>query len=150
MATNEPEEWPDIEGAMRDWLRTDPGLTALIDKRVFFGVPRDSEDAFPCIMITRIGGGERSGDAPMDQPMLQLDVYGKKADQPGGGRRTTTLVALELRKALSRMRGRTRLNDDVVGWDARVTTQVYSPLPGDDRPRIMIMCIIPCIVHRVS
>lgn len=146
MATNDPDEWPDIEGALRSWLRNDPGLLPLINRRVFFGIPRDSEGSFPCIMITRIGGGDIRGEAPLDQPMLQFDIYGKKADQAGGGRHSTTIVSLELRRALARIKGKTRLDSKVMAWDARVTTVVYSPMPGDDRPRGMLMAIIPCMV----
>lgn len=148
MSTDTPEDWPDIEGALRTWLRQDPGLAALIGNRVFFGIPRNSEGAYPCIMITRIGGGQQSSEVPLDNALIQFDVYGEKADKLGGGRKSTTMVALALRKALSRIRGETRLDEEVVAYDPRITSQIFSPLPGDDRPRIMIVAIIPSVVQQ--
>src|SRR5688572_25728630 len=140
MSTADPEEWPDIEGALRTWLRADPDIQSFFGQRVFFGAPRHTTtESFPMIVITRIGGGQRSGDAPMDMPMLQLDVYGRKADEASGGRLAVTQGSALLRKVLSKMRGETRLDDDTVAWDPRVTTVVFSPLPGDDRPRMMVM-----------
>lgn len=145
MATDYPEEWPDIEGALREYLRADPDIQAVVGTRVFFGIPRNSEGVFPCIMITRIGGGQTSGEAPLDQPLMQFDIYGKKSEESGGGRLACTQAALALRKALSKMKGRTRLNATVVAWDPRVSSQVFSPLPGDDRPRVLMTATIPCI-----
>lgn len=155
MSTNTPEEWPDIEGAMRQFLRDDPGLQALIGQRVFFSVPRKVTEAgsFPMIIVTRIGGGQGRGDAPQDNPMIQFDVYGRKADAEGGGKVAMQKVSRALRQALSRLRGETDVTHVVDGvtlatrlFDPRVSTIVYSPLPGDDRPRDIIMAIIPCIV----
>lgn len=146
MTTTVPEEWPDIEGAIRTWLRADTDFQAFFAQRAFFGVPRKTtSSSFPMVCITRIGGGNQSGEAPMDMPMLQLDVYGQKADDVGGGRLQVTRGVQVLRKVLSKMRGETRLDDDTVAWDPRVSTVVFSPLPGDDRPRMMVMAIIPCM-----
>jgi hypothetical protein len=144
MATNDPEDWPDIEGALRTYLRNDPGINAVVGTRVFFGIPRDSASSFPLIMITRIGGGQFPGDAPLDNPLIQFDVYARKAEE-GGGRKECTTAALALRKALSTIRGRTRLDDTVVAFDPRVSVQVFSPLPGDDRPRCLVTATVPCI-----
>ena len=141
MATTDPEDWPDVEGALRTYLRLNTDIQSVVGSRVFFGVPRNSENAFPCIMLTRIGGGQQGGDAPMDQPMIQFDCYAKTAEE-GGGRLQATQVAQALRKALSTIRGRTRLDANTVGWDPRVTGQVFSPLPGDDRPRILLTCVM--------
>jgi hypothetical protein len=81
----------------------------------------------------------------MDMPMIQFDIYGRKADEAGGGRLQVTTGATVLRKVLSKMRGETRLDDDTLAWDPRVTTDLFSPLPGDDRPRKIVMAIIPCM-----
>lgn len=146
MSTSTPEEWPDIEGALRTYLRADTDIDSVFGDRIFFGAPRKTTTAsFPMICITRIGGGQRSGDAPMDMPMVQLDVYGRKADEESGGRLAVTQGAALLRKVLSKIRGETRLDSTTVAWDPRVATVVFSPLPGDDRPRMMVMVIIPCM-----
>ena len=144
MVTANPEDWPDIEGALREWLRADADIQAVVGTRVFFGIPRNSSSAFPCIMITRIGGGQMTGDAPVDNALMQFDVYGELAEE-GGGRLQVTTAALALRKTLSKIVGRTRLNSTVVCFDPRVSVQVFSPLPGDDRPRVLITGTFPCI-----
>jgi hypothetical protein len=145
VSTITPEDWPDIEGALRNYLRDSLDLAKTdVGSRVFFGVPRDSRNSFPCIALSRIGGGQALGDAPLDNALIQFDVYGLKADD-GGGRNAVTVVALALRKALSTIRGRTRLDDSVVAWDPRVSTQVYSPMPADDRPRIILTVTVPCM-----
>ena len=45
---------PDVEGAVRAWLRAHPRL-ALLGTRVFFGVPEGV--TFPFVTVARIGGG---------------------------------------------------------------------------------------------
>lgn len=142
--TTNPEQWPDIEGALRTWLRNDADIQAVVGQRVFFGVPRNSANAFPCIMLTRIGGGQNASEVPLDNPLVQFDIYGQKTSE-GGGRQQVTNIALELRKVLLKIRGRTRLNSTVSAFDVRVTSQVYSPLPADDRPRAIVVVTIPCI-----
>lgn len=145
MTTATPEQWPDIEGALRTYLRADTDLAALISNRVFFGVPRDSTDAFPLVMITRIGGGQTSSEVPLDNALIQFDVYGKKSEESGGGRKAVTDIALALRKALSTIRGRTRLDSTVVAFGVVVSSQVFSPLPGDDRPRYLMTVTVSSI-----
>lgn len=148
--TTEGENWPDIEGALRTWLRADAGLVPLIDGRVFFSVPKNAQgvatDSFPLILITRIGGGESRGEAPLDMALIQFDVMGKLATQAGGGKGTVTTVALALQKAISKIRGRTELVPGVVAFNSRIASSFYSPFPGDDRPRHIITAVIPSIV----
>ena len=141
------EDWPDIEGALRDYLRNDADLVPLINRRVFFVAPKRA--VFPMILVTRIGGGQASGEAPMDTALLQLDIIGKKADEAGGGKGPVTQVALATQKALSKIRGRTVLVPGVTAFDARIASSFYSPFPGDDRPRQIITTVIPSIVTTV-
>lgn len=146
--TNDPEEWPDVEFALRQWLRADTDLQAFVGQRVFFGVPRNSANAFPLIMLTRIGGGQDSSEVPLDNALMQFDVYGRKTNE-GGSRKEVTDIALQLRRSLQKIRGRTRLDDFVSAFDTRVSSQVFSPLPADDRPRILIVATVPAIYDPV-
>jgi hypothetical protein len=132
------EDWPDVEQALKEYLLADTGIAALIGGRVFLGVPRDSSDAFPCVKITRLGGGQDGSDAAIDLPLVQFDVYGKRSDEVGGGRGPTTRVLNALQKALSTIKGKTPLNVSVTAWDADVRSIFFSSLPADDRPRFVV------------
>lgn len=141
------ETWPDIEGALRTYLRNDVNLASLVGNRVFFGVPRAAnEDSYPLVMITRTGGGQDVGEAPLDLALIQFDCYGKKSDVEGGGRYPITQVALAVKKALSTIRGRTVLAPGVTAFDARIVSHFYSPLSADDRPRYIVTAQITNIV----
>jgi hypothetical protein len=137
------DAWPDIEGALRTYLRADPGLATLISSRVYFAIPPDSAGKFPCIKITRVGGGQDPSQAPLDLALIQFDVYGKTSNEEGGGRGPTTLVLNALRKALSTIQGATALDDKVMAWDADVRAVFFSSLPADDRPRFIVTVSVP-------
>lgn len=141
---SEGEDWPDVEGAIRTFLRNDPGVAALVGKRVFFSVPKKAE--FPMILVTRIGGGESAGEAPLDLALIQFDIYGKKADEAGGGRAPVAAISSSVKKAISKIRGRVELVPGVTAFNARIASTFYSALPGDDRPRIIITAVIPAMV----
>lgn len=141
------DDWPDLEGALRTYLRADANLASLVGNRVFFGVPRGAtEESYPLVMITRTGGGQAPGDAPLDLALIQFDCYGKLSDVAGGGRGPTTRVALAVRKALSTIRGRVELTPGVTVFDPRVVSMFYSPLGADDRPRYILTVQVPAIV----
>ena len=147
MTTSDPEEFADVEGALRTWLRADTDIQAAVSNRVFFGAPRKvtetgANSTYPMILITRVGGGDDGGEAPIDRAMIQFDIYGRLANQ-GGSRLEVTAIAATLRKVLGKIRGRTRLDDHTVAYDTRTTVVVYSPLPGDDRPRVILTAIVP-------
>jgi len=146
MTTSDPEEFADIEGALRTWLRADTDIQAVVDQRVFFGAPRKVTETgtYPMILVTRVGGGDDGAEAPLDRAMIQFDIYGRKADA-GGSRLEVTNISTVLRKVLAKIRGRTRLDDHVVAFDTRTTVVLYSPLPGDDRPRVILTAIVPNI-----
>ena len=143
---SEGEDWPDIEGAMRTYLRNDAGVAAIFNGRVFFSVPKKAGTLFPMVLVTRIGGGESAGEAPLDLALLQFDVIGKKPDEVGGGKGPVTLGSLAVKKAISKIRGRLELVPGVTAFNSRIASTFYSPLPGDDRPRIIITAVIPSIV----
>jgi hypothetical protein len=146
------DTWPDVEGALRTYLRADTDLAATVGQRVYFAVPRDSKDGtfeskFPCVKITRLGGGQDPSQVPIDQALVQFDVYGKKSDEPGGGRGPTTIAMNALRKALSKAQGKTRLDPTTVTWDVDVRSVSFVSLPADDRPRFVLTVMVPCMVE---
>lgn len=137
------DDFPDVEGAIKDFLKADAGIVSIFSTRVFLGMPRKT-GTFPAVGITRVGGGQGPGDSPLDMAIIQFDVYGETADK-GGGRQATTTAALAVRKALSSIRGKTRLNESVVAYDVRIASSFFSAMPGDDRPRYIVTAVVPAI-----
>jgi len=65
---------PDAEGALRNYLRADAGVAALVGNRVFFG---SDNAAYPWVAVQQVGGGVSSVEqANLTTPLLQIDVYG--------------------------------------------------------------------------
>jgi hypothetical protein len=67
-------EFPDVEGAVRTYLRAHTDVTALCGTRVFFAVPRQA--TYPLVVVTRVGGFDDTSDAPLDQALIQVDCWG--------------------------------------------------------------------------
>lgn len=80
---------PDVEGAIRDWLRQQPAITALVDNRVFFGV---SGDVFPQITVRLIDGRMDLSEAPISGDLIQFDCWGPK---PGTGNAKSIATAVK-------------------------------------------------------
>lgn len=131
------ESMPDIEGAMRTWLRTQAGVTALVGQRIFFEVPTKAS-TWPLITISRVGGGDDEGDTPLDLPTLSIDVYGDMNGQGHGDKAGATAVVNAVRSALRGIRGRTTLTDSVDAFGAEVAGVVWSPDPDNGRPHYAI------------
>lgn len=132
--------WPDVEGALRTYLRNDTGLAALVDRRVFFGVPQDPT-RFPLVTIQRIGGGQDpSADVPIDLAVVQVDAWGnpRRKDEAYG-------VMAAIRTALEAIRGRTQLDTGVTAFGAEVETVLFAPDPADDRPRYSATVLVTAI-----
>ena len=141
------ESWPDAEGALRTWLRADSELSALIGNRVFFSFPKGGDEGnFPAVLLTRIGGSTLPTEAPIDNILFQFDVLGKLPDVVGGGLGPTLNVARTLCKVLTKLRGKTDLGGGVRAFDARISSQFDSPMPGDNRPRRIVTAVIPFIL----
>jgi hypothetical protein len=127
--------WPDAEGATRTWLRADAGVVAQMSTRVFFGVPKPTA-TYPLATVQRIGGGPGAGDAPVDEALLQIDVWGDKHANGNGNKAgcwtatAAVLAALEV------------VNDTLIATGVRAAINVESvnwlPDPADDRPRYVI------------
>lgn len=124
--------WPDVEGALRTWLRTKTTLG--VGQRVFFGAPDDAKEAdYPMITISRVGGGADGSDAPIDLPLIQFDVWAPLR------RKDIALEAVNaLRGVLSSVRSPTAVTANVVLYGAEVNTVVYLSDPADNRPRYSV------------
>jgi hypothetical protein len=124
-------DWPDIEKGLRAYLRADPDVTALVNSRVFFGVPR-KDPIFPLITVSRIGGGEDRSEADVDVAVYSVSCWGNSSKQEALD------VANAVRKALRKIRGRTALAPGVIAFGATVDTVLWRPDPADDRPRYIV------------
>lgn len=136
--------WPDVEGALRTWLRADAGLQAVVGNRVFFGVPKRAT-TWPLITVQRVGGGQDFSDAPVDLALVQLDVWGQH-DASGNGMKSEALTVLNtLRSRLDSLKNRTALSDDVDAFGIEVLSVVWAPDPEDDRPRYVVTAEVSAI-----
>ena len=132
------ETFPDVEGAMRTWLRAQPAIAAHVASRVFLGVPDTT--TYPLITITRIGGVEDRSDAPIDQAALRFTVWGQLRDRKG-----CTDCYRALRGVLHSMAGPTPLDANTRGFGATIDSVLYLPDPADNRPRYVIHSRITAI-----
>lgn len=133
--------WADVEGLLRDHLRADTGVAAIVGARVFFGVPkRASESTFPLVVVSRVGGGQDASDASLDVALVQVDCWGSIANGNGLKAGCTALVN-SVRAAL-----------DAVGTDstavlkgANVETVLWLPAVDNDRPRYAVTAVVSAV-----
>jgi Protein of unknown function (DUF3168) len=121
--------WPDCEGSMRDYLRADASLAALVGNRVFFGIP--DRVAFPLVTVTRVSGGDDPSTIPIDRPLLQLDCWGRK-----GNKTEAFNVAAAVRDALFAISNTT--SGTALLYGASVIGGVFFPDPETDQPRYVL------------
>lgn len=120
----------DIEGGVRDHLREDTAVAALVGTRVFFGVPENA--TWPLITVQRVGGGDDSGDAPLDQPLVQIACWGAMRNKS-----QARAVADAVRAWARSIRRATDLNTEVTAYGAVVESDLWAP-DDTDRPRYVI------------
>lgn len=123
------ETFPDVEGAVRDYLRGDDAVAPVFGSRVFFGV---SGDVWPQAIVRRVGGGDDTSEVPLDIALVQVDVWG-----PLRNKALTTDAKNVVRSALHGIRSLTRPAEDepTVLHGATVISDVWLPDPATDRPR---------------
>lgn len=134
--------WPDVEGAARDYLRADAGVAALVGARVFFGIPKGAKEAtFPLVVVSRVGGGQATGDAPVDVALLQIDCWGSIGTEGNGLKAGATALVNAVRSSL-----------DAVGTDstavlkgANVESVLWLPDADNDRPRYAVTAEVTAI-----
>jgi hypothetical protein len=133
-------EWPDVEGAVRDWLRADPGVSAFVGSRVFFGVPRNARDpqSFPLVTVARVGGAADPNEAPVDLALLSIECWGSIDPSGNGDKAEATAVVNAVRSALEGINGRTALSGFVDAFGVAEAGVVFAPDPDNDRPRYVL------------
>jgi len=67
---------PDAEILARTWALSKTSITDIVDQKVATRLPQDAE--MPFLVITRLGGTPLSGEALVDEALLQLDCYAGK------------------------------------------------------------------------
>ena len=68
--------WTEPTTAIRDWMRDDAGLTAVVAQRTYAGGLPDSA-TLPAVVIHRVGGGP--DEHGIDFGLYQLDCFGATA-----------------------------------------------------------------------
>jgi hypothetical protein len=139
------DAFPDVEGSLRTWLKSLASVTALVGTRVFNDVPKGAKESktFPCITLKRIGGADDSGEAPMDNALVQIDCWGS-IDHDGLGhpiKATSDVIRRTIRAELKAM-DQTTLAPGVAGLGASVTSDIYIPDPTDGRPRHIVTALV--------
>jgi hypothetical protein len=129
--------YPDVEGALRTWLRANATVNALVGQRVFFGVPKQAtEQSFPLLTIARVGGGGDPSDASVDAATIQIDCWGTIDKVSGYGKKSVaTELAAAVREALESLTNGGALTASVQSLGAEVVSSLWAPDPDDDRPR---------------
>lgn len=130
--------WPDVEGGIRDYLRANTAIAALVGTRVFFGIPATVQ--YPLITVQRVGGGDDTSEAPIDQALIQIDVWAAV-----GNKASATAVLNAVRDCLSGIRGRTTLKAGVTGFGAEVVSVIWAPEQGTDQPRYSVTAAVAAI-----
>lgn len=111
---------PDVEGALRSWLRTHPRL-AVLGTRVFFGIPEGT--SYPLVTVARIGGGSYD-------PRLSLSAYADSKNSAAD-------VAQRIAAAVEGIEN-TSLAAGVLAQGASVDTILWQPDQPDGKPRYII------------
>lgn len=65
------DEYGDVEGAVRGWLRTHPDVQAVVGQRVFFGLPGGKQS---CVTVAETGGAP-DAQPPIDRPVLSFACW---------------------------------------------------------------------------
>lgn len=125
------ETLPDVEGALRDHLRTVPEITELVGQRVFFGIP-DGQTQWPVITVARAGGVEDESEAPIDQALITISCWGAERNKA-----QAWAVAAAVCGWARTVRRATDLTEEVVAYGITVDGPLWEP-DNTDRPRYVI------------
>lgn len=124
---------PDAEGGCRTWLRSLSAVTALVEQRVFFAVPDDTDDDdYPLVTVQRVAGAMDASEVPLDAAILQLTCIGRRRDKA-----SATSLASAVRVAVADLREPTVWGTDVCLGAVEEST-VFTVDPVDGRPRYSV------------
>lgn len=129
-------EHPDVEGAMRTYLRAASNVHALVGNRVFFGVPKSP--TWPLVTVALAGGIDDPSDAPVDQSLLQIDCWGEINESGTGIKAGATALVNAVRSAVWRLNHSTYRTSGCVLHGGAVVSAVWLPDPDTDRPRYSV------------
>lgn len=137
---------PDIEGALRTWLRAQATITAVVGNRVFFGVPKGATEAsFPLITVQLVDASDDASEAPLTQALVQFDVWGSIDESGNGKKADATAVVNTLRSVFRTVRGRTALTASVAAFGIDTVGIGWSPDPDNDRPRYVVTAEVTAV-----
>ncbi len=128
----------DVEQLLVNFLRNNPDVFALVADRVFTDLPHDRVNAYPCLLVTRTGGGYIYKRF-LDAPEVTVSSYGgthKLAQQIAG----TVITAFDSSLVGGHPEG--------VVTKVSVGTITYEPEPdsadpsGHARPRFTLACTV--------
>lgn len=124
----------DVEGALRTWLRTQSEITSLVGSRVFFGYPDSTQT--PLITISRVGGSPQTGEAPLEDALVQFDCWGGIKNKAQAAQVMTALLGV-----LESMTPRD-LDSSTKGYGASVESVFWSPDPTNDQARYVVTATV--------
>lgn len=131
--------WPDVEGALRYFLRAHPATHALVGNRVFFAVPRHTNaNSWPLITVARVGGARDPSEVPLDRPFIELQVWGELDGNGNAKKDGATAVVNALRSALDDIGNGTALGSEVAGYGVQEAGVAWAPDPDTGRPRYVV------------
>jgi hypothetical protein len=125
------DDFPDVEEGVRQFLRDDTDVNAIVSRRVFFGVPKESPQ-FPLVTVRRVGGGDDSSEAAVDLAVLSINCWG------GSTKTSAWSAASAVRRSLRKIRSKTLLTPGVYAHGTTVDGVIWSPDPEDARPRYIV------------
>jgi hypothetical protein len=130
----------DVEGGLRTWLRTQTDLTTLVDNRIFFGIPRNdagvATTSFPLITLQRVGGAPQSGEAPLDEALIQFDIWGSGQNKVQCWTVTQALIGI-LESFTAQ-----EVTNDVYIYGINTTNVLFLPDVADGRARYSVTTLV--------
>lgn len=120
-----------VEKPLRDWMRTQPDLVALIAARTYVGVPAGA--VYPLINLQRVAGSPDGSDTNVENPVIQVDCWADRGDRPACEQLAYKTVSV------FQSMSRTPLPGGPVALGAKVTLgPLWRPDPAIDRPRYQV------------
>jgi hypothetical protein len=125
----------DAEGAVRDWLKAEPGVVAVVGAAgVWLGRIPEGVVSYPLVVVTNVGGFV-DPYLPVDTALLQMDCWGANNRDIAGSGAAARAVA----NAVWNLAADTVLRAGVVALGASVETRPFwSPDPVSGRARHIV------------
>lgn len=138
------EQFPDVEGAVRTWLRNQPAVTAIVGNRVFFGVPKGAQEhTFPLVTV-RLISATLDPYVPVTTALIQVDCWGP-IDASGNGDKAAAWTLVNTISALFHSIENTTITATTRALGATVESVVWLPDSEPDRPRYSLTAEVQAI-----